>query len=86
MSIKSNIKEAQRLTLIAKEHLIGGKLNFTKDHVLFVFHCSHEGLNGVRVSLEKGKINALMLLLNKLDFLYNKEFGWSSHHTTLKSI
>lgn len=86
MTIQENIKIIEKLSLIARKHLIGGRLQIDADYILFTFHCAHEGLDGVRVSLAKGKINALELLIAKLDKLYNREFGWSTNHTVLDSL
>lgn len=85
MSVQENIAKVSHLIDIVENHLVGGKLSMDS-HINYIFHDSYSGLDGIRVSLEKGKINGLTLLINKLDELYNTEFGWSSHHTKLESL
>ncbi len=50
-----------------------------------IFFQTFAGLGGVQVSLEKGKINALEILIKKLDDIYNSEFAWSKHHVDVES-
>ena len=86
MSIQENINKVEELTSIINKHLVGGKLSFDSNHILYILNENYSGFGGVRVSLDKGKINALVILIRKLDELYNIEFGWSSHHVELQSI
>jgi len=84
-SIQDNLSRLSQLNLILEDHLVGGTLK-EDTHLTYIFVEPYGGLNGVRVYLEKGKINAMELLIKKLDELYNKEFGWSSNHTVLSSL
>lgn len=86
MSVQDNVKRVEQLTEIAKNHLSGGKLFFEDGKVKFFFHYQLCGLGGVQVCLAKGKINALTLLIKRLDELYNKEFGWTSNFEPLASL
>lgn len=86
MNVRENIKQVEALAEVAKNHLSGGVLSFEDGKVKFLFHYKLCGLGGVQVCLSKGKINALTILINRLDELYNKEFGWSSNYSPLVSL
>ena len=84
-SIQDNLSRLSQLNSILEDHLVGGTLK-EDTHLTYIFVEPYGGLNGVRVYLEKGKINAMEVLIEKLDELYNKEFSWSSNHTVLSSL
>ena len=86
MNVIENIAKVKELEEVANSHLCGGTFSYIDGKVRVVFNENYCGLHGIQVSLTKGKINALLLLINKMDELYNKEFGWSSFHKTLKSV
>lgn len=86
MTIQQNVAQVQKLKAIVQSHLVGGCFSETKDYVQVVFHDDSYSVQGVRVSKSGGLKNALTLMIEKLDEIYNDAFGWSSHHTPLKSI
>ena len=86
MTILENIETVKRLEKIVNNHLCGGKFSYENGKARIVFFQTFSGLNGVQLSLEKGKINALEILIKRLDKLYNNEFAWSKHHRDIKSI
>ena len=85
-TVQENIKKMVELESIVKGHLVGGKMEYTGTHVRVIFVDIWSGLNGVQVSLDGGKINALEILLCKLDSLYNVENHWSNHFKPIKSL
>ena len=86
MTILENIETVKRLEKIVNNHLCGGKFSYENGKARIVFFQTFSGLNGVQLSLEKVKINALEILIKRLDKLYNNEFAWSKHHRDIKSI
>ena len=76
MSIKANIEKVAALEAVINEHQVGGNLEFNSTHVVYIFFDTWCELNGVQVSLAKGKINALELLISKLDELYERSVAW----------
>ena len=84
--IQENLRKLEELESLLESHLVGGVYRYTRTHLMITFFDNWSGLNGAQVSLARGKINALELLLRKLDELYNDENQWSSNHTPLKSI
>ena len=85
MTILKNIETLKRMEKIANNHLCGGNFSYEGGKAKIIFFQTFAGLGGVQVSLEKGKINALEILIKKLDELYNSEFAWSKHHVDVES-
>jgi len=85
-SIQDNLKRVSELETIVSKHSVGGDFEYTPTHVRVLFHDTWAGLNGCQVSLDKGKINALGLLIEKLDKLYNSSQQWRSSFQPIKSI
>ena len=78
MSVQANIAKVEELEIIVNQHLVGGDFSYTGSHVQIIFFDTWSGLHGAQVNLEKGKINALSLLIKKLDELYNASNAWKS--------
>lgn len=84
MTILKNIETLARLEKIVNNHLCGGTFSYEDGKAKIIFFQTFSGLGGVQVSLGKGKINALEILIKKLDELYNEEFAWSKNHVDQK--
>ena len=84
--IKENLDCVKSLQETLRGHIVGGTDEISSTHITRIFFENWQGLGGIRVSLDKGKINALRLMIGRLDDLYNAENKFSSHHTPLKSI
>jgi len=85
-TVQENIKRLGELEAIVEKHLIGGKFKYNPTHALIIAFDLWSGFNGVQVSLDKGKINALEIMINKLDELYNADNHWRSNFKPIKSI
>lgn len=86
MYVQNNIERLEQLRTLAKNHILTCKFEENANSVYVVFSENYCGFGGVRVAFDEGKIKAYEKLLNRMNVFYNATFGWSSHHTELKSI
>lgn len=68
---KERLAEVSNLEKEISGHMMTVRFNEKRDHYIVALPKNSLGLDLVRVSKEKGKANALKLLLAKLEELYN---------------